>query len=115
MKVHGATVNVEPRVGADGKSAKSVVEPVLQPAPENRWGVWVTGFGDFVNVDGNGNAQGYNLTTGRVSIGIDYRITDQLAIGVMGDYSHTWTSLNPSGNIDVNSGRGGPFAASIRP
>jgi outer membrane autotransporter protein len=28
----------------------------------------------------------------------------------MGDYSHTWTSLNPSGNIDVNSGRGGVYA-----
>jgi outer membrane autotransporter protein len=110
MKVNGATVNVEPPAGADGKSAKSVVEPVLQPAPQNRWGVWVTGFGDFVNVDGDGNSQGYNFTTGGVSIGIDYRITDQLAIGVMGDYSHTWTSLNPSGNIDVNSGRGGLYA-----
>jgi outer membrane autotransporter protein len=111
MKVNGATVNVEPRTGADGKSAKSVLEPVLQPGPENRWGVWVSGFGDFVNVDGDGNAQGYNFTTGGVSIGIDYRITDHLAIGVMGDYSHTWTSLNPSGNIDVNSGRGDVYAA----
>jgi outer membrane autotransporter protein len=110
MKVNGATVNVEPPAGADGKSSKSVVEPILQPGPQNRWGVWVTGFGDFVNVDGDGNSQGYNFTTGGVSIGIDYRITDQLAIGVMGDYSHTWTSLNPSGNIDVNSGRGGLYA-----
>jgi outer membrane autotransporter protein len=110
MKVNGATVNVEPPAGADGKSAKSVVEPILQPAPQNRWGVWVTGFGDFVNVDGDGNAQGYNFTTGGVSIGIDYRITDQLAIGVMGDYSHTWTSLQNGGNIDVNSGRGGLYA-----
>jgi uncharacterized protein with beta-barrel porin domain len=58
-------------------------------------------------MDGDGNAQGYNFTTGGVSIGIDYRITAQLAIGEMGDYSHTWTSLKPSGNIDVNSGRGG--------
>jgi outer membrane autotransporter protein len=110
MKVNGATVNVEPPAGADGKTAKSVVEPVLQPGPQNRWGVWVTGFGDFVNVDGDGNSQGYNFTTGGVSVGIDYRITDQLAIGVMGDYSHTWTSLKPSGNIDVNSGRGGLYA-----
>jgi outer membrane autotransporter protein len=110
MKVNGATVNLENRADANGISSKAVVEPVLQHAPENRWGVWVTGFGDFVNVDGDGNSQGYNFTTGGVSIGIDYRITDQLAIGVMGDYSHTWTSLNPSGNIDVNSGRGGLYA-----
>jgi subtilase-type serine protease len=110
MKVNGATVNLEDRADADGKSSKAVVEPILQHAPENRWGVWVTGFGDFVNVDGDGNAQGYDFTTGGVSLGIDYRITDQLAIGVMGDYSHTWTSLNPSGHIDVDSGRGGLYA-----
>ena len=110
MKVNGASVNLQDRADADGKSSKNVVEPILQHAPENRWGVWVTGFGDFVNVDGDGNAQGYNFTTGGVSLGIDYRITDQLAIGVMGDYSHTWTSLNPSGHIDVDSGRGGVYA-----
>ena len=94
----------------DGKSSKSVVEPVLQPGPQNRWGVWVTGFGDFVSVDSDGNGKGYDFTTGGVSLGIDYRITDQLAIGIMGEYSHTWTSLQPSGNIDVNSGRGGLYA-----
>jgi outer membrane autotransporter protein len=110
MKVNGATVNLEDRADADGKSSKAVVEPILQHAPENRWGVWVTGFGDFVDVDGDGNAQGYNFTTGGVSLGLDYRITDQLAIGVMGEYSHTWTELNPGGHIDVDSGRGGVYA-----
>jgi subtilase-type serine protease len=110
MKVNGATVNLENRADADGKSSKAVVEPILQPGPQNRWGVWVTGFGDFVSVDADANANGYNFTTGGVSLGIDYRITDQLAIGVMGEYSHTWTSPRPSGNIDVNSGRGGVYA-----
>jgi hypothetical protein len=41
--------------------------------------VWVTGFGDFVNVDADANAKGYDFTTGGVSLGVDYRITDQLA------------------------------------
>jgi outer membrane autotransporter protein len=72
--------------------------------------VWLTGFGDFVSVDADSNAKGYDFTTGGVSLGIDYRITDQLAIGVMGDYSHTWTSLNPNGHLDVDSGRGGVYA-----
>jgi outer membrane lipase/esterase len=86
------------------------VEPILQHAPENRWGVWVTGFGDFVNVDGDGNAHDYDFTTGGVSLGIDYRLIDQLAIGVMGEHAHNWTSLNPSGHIEVDSGRGGMYA-----
>ena len=110
MKVNGATVNTDDRTGADGKSSKAVVEPILQPGPENRWGVWMTGFGDFVSVDADANANGYNFTTGGVSLGVDYRLTDQLVIGVMGEYSHTWTTLQPSGNLDVNSGRGGLYA-----
>ena len=110
MKINGATVNLEDRADADGKFSKSVVEPILQPGSGNRWGVWVTGFGDFVSVDADANAKGYDFTTGGFSLGIDYRITDQLAIGVMGDYSHTWTFLNPSGHLDVDSGRGGLYA-----
>jgi fibronectin-binding autotransporter adhesin len=109
MNLNGAKVNLD-NDGLDGKSSKGVVEPILQSGPQNRWGVWVTGFGDFVNVDGDGNARGYDFTTGGVSLGIDYRLTDQLAIGVMGDYSHTWTALQPSGHIDVNSGRGRLYA-----
>jgi outer membrane autotransporter protein len=110
MKVNGATVNLEDRVDADGKSSKAVVEPILQPGPGNRWGVWMTGFGDFVSVDGDANANGYNFTTGGVSLGIDYRLTDELVVGVMAEYSHTWTSLKPNGSNDVNSGRGGVYA-----
>jgi len=102
MKVDGATVA--------GNSSKGVVEPVLQPGPQNHWGVWATGFGDFVNVDGDGNGKGYDFTTGGFSLGIDYRLTDQLAIGVLGDYAHTWTSLKPAGDVDVDSGRGGLYA-----
>jgi outer membrane autotransporter protein len=99
-----------PPVSPEGKAAKSPVEQALQPTPENRWGIWVTGFGDFVNVDGDYNAHGYDFTTGGVTVGVDYRITDQFAIGAMGEYAHTWTSLKPSGEIDVNSGRGGVYA-----
>jgi outer membrane autotransporter protein len=48
--------------------------------------VWVSGFGDFVNVDGDGNGKGYDFTTGGVSVGIDYRLIDQLVVGLIGDY-----------------------------
>jgi fibronectin-binding autotransporter adhesin len=110
VRVNGAAVSLEDKATVDGKSSKSTVEPILQPGPENRWGVWMTGFGDFVTVDADSNANGYDFTTGGVSLGIDYRILDHLVIGVMGDYAHTWTSLNPSGHIDVDTGRGGVYA-----
>jgi outer membrane autotransporter protein len=110
MKVNGAQVERDGKAAPDGKSAKSVVEPVLQAGPQNRWGVWVTGFGDFVSVDSEANARGYDFTTGGVTLGIDFRVTDFLAIGAMGEYSHTWTSLEPGGHVDVDSGRGGIYA-----
>jgi T5SS/PEP-CTERM-associated repeat protein len=95
---------------ADGKGIKEVAPSPLQPAPENRWGVWVTGFGDFVNVDNEGSAEGYNFTTGGVTVGIDYRLTESFVIGLMGGYAHTWTDLNPRGSVDVNTGWGGGYA-----
>jgi outer membrane autotransporter protein len=88
---------------------KAVVPPPLVPSPTNRWGVWVNGWGDWVNVNSDNGAKGYDFTTGGVSVGVDYRITDNLALGIFGTYAHTWTSLNP-GSIDVNTGRGGLYA-----
>jgi hypothetical protein len=44
MKVNGATVNLEDKAGMDGKSSKSVVEPILQPGSEKplgRLGDWI--------------------------------------------------------------------------
>jgi outer membrane autotransporter protein len=87
---------------------KEVVPPAFVPGPTNRWGVWVNGWGDWVNVSDDNGVKGYNFTTGGVSVGVDYRITDYLAIGLFGTYSHTWTSLNP-GSIDVNTGLGGLY------
>jgi outer membrane autotransporter protein len=100
----------------DGKTSvaegKSVVEKqlVLQPGPQNRWGVWVNGWGDFVNVNDDNFAKGYEFTTGGATVGIDYRVTDHLAIGLFGGYAHTWTDLQP-GDIDVNTGRFGLYAS----
>ncbi|MBV8226688.1 MAG: autotransporter outer membrane beta-barrel domain-containing protein, partial [Verrucomicrobia bacterium] len=48
-------------------------------------------------------------TVGGFIAGVDYRLTDQFAIGIMGSYAHTWTNLQPSGNIDVNTGGGGLY------
>ena len=87
---------------------KEVVPPAFVPGPTNRWGVWVNGWGDWVNVNDDNGVKGYNFTTGGASVGIDYRITDNLAIGLFGTYAHTWTSLNP-GSIDVNTGLGGLY------
>jgi len=88
---------------------KEVIPPVFTPGPTNRWGVWVNGWGDWVSVDSDNSIKGYDFTTGGVSVGLDYRITNCLAVGIFGTYAHTWTSLSP-GDVDVNTGRGGVYA-----
>ena len=47
-------------------------------------------------------AHGYKFTTGGIDLGIDYRLTNHLAFGLMGSYAHTWSDLRP-GSIDVDS------------
>jgi outer membrane autotransporter protein len=82
--------------------------PVFQASSQNRWGVWVNGWGDWVSVDDDNGIKGYDFTIGGLSLGVDYRITDYLAVGLFGSYAHTWTSLSP-GDVDVNTGRGGLY------
>ena len=71
--------------GPEGKSGPSV----LGPTPDNRWGVFVTGIGEFTNVDSTPNAAGYDVNTGGITFGVDYRLCSFLAIGLTAGYAHT--------------------------
>jgi outer membrane lipase/esterase len=88
---------------------KKEVTPAFVPSPTNRWGVWINGWGNFASLNDDNGVKGYNYTTGGGTLGIDYRITDCLAIGVFGSGAHSWTDLKP-GSVDVNTGLGGVYA-----
>ena len=90
----------------EGKSGPAV----FAPTPDNRWGVFVTGLGEFTNVDSTTNAAGYNVDTGGFTFGIDYRLTPNFAIGLTAGYAHTTVNLDGGGNIDVNGGKMGLYA-----
>ena len=93
-----------------GKDGKGVMEQATGPAvPENRWGFFVSGTGEFVDVDGDSNADGYDFRTGGVTFGLDYRVSENFAIGVTGGYAHTNASLVDNGHIDVDRGRAGLY------
>jgi T5SS/PEP-CTERM-associated repeat protein/autotransporter-associated beta strand protein len=96
-----------PPVPATGKEIASKQPAPPPPPPEKRWGVWANGWGDWVTVDNSGFAKGYNFTVGGFIAGVDYRITDNFAVGIFGGYSHTWTNLQPSGSIRMRRGRNG--------
>ena len=98
----------------DGKTVLPATDrskEVMAPAPDNRWGVWVTGSGNFVNVgDNDDNAHGYDITTGDVLIGIDYRLGDHFAIGIDGGYTSSSSDLVDHGRIETDGGRAGIYA-----
>ena len=92
--------------GPEGKGGPSV----MTPRPENRWGVWVTGIGEFTNVDSTDNAPGYYLQTGGLTLGVDYRLSSCFAIGLTAGYAHTGADLADGGNLEVNGGKLGLYA-----
>jgi len=105
----GAASFDEGFAGESGPEGKAV-QPVFTPTPENRWGVFVTGTGEFTNVDSTPNAAGYNVDTGGITLGVDYRLTPNFVIGLDGGYAHTNVSLDGGGNIDINAGTIGLYA-----
>jgi autotransporter-associated beta strand protein len=92
--------------GPEGKGGT----PVFAPTPDNRWGVFLTGLGEFTDVSDTPNAAGYNVDTGGFTFGVDYRVTPNIAVGLTAGYAHT--SVNPTGGgrIDVNGGKLGAYA-----
>ena len=95
--------------GPEGKSGP----PVFAPIPQNRWGVFVTGIGEFTDVDSTFNASGYDLATGGFTTGIDYRIGSHFAIGLTGGYAYTHADLVNDSSIAVNGGKLGLYATAF--
>jgi outer membrane autotransporter protein len=84
---------------------------IYTPSADNRWGVFVTGSGDFVTVSNDDlNARGYDITTGNFTVGADYRLCDHFAIGIDAGYSRSTADLVDNGRVDVDGGKIGAYA-----
>jgi outer membrane autotransporter protein len=113
----GLTINTRERdfnmglagpTGPEGKSGPSV----MQPIPQNRWGFFATGIGEFTKVDDTSVAHGYYLPTGGVIFGADYRVSPNFAIGLTGGYAHTNGDLLYT-SLDVDGGTIGAYATAF--
>jgi len=94
-----------------GYSKDDDKKTISTPSPETpRWNLFMEGNGEFVHVDGDTNAAGYNFTTGGVTVGADYHVCDHFTIGIMGGYADTGATLTQGGAVDVNSGRLGIYS-----
>jgi fibronectin-binding autotransporter adhesin len=77
-----------------------------RPAPTtgNRWGVYTDFVGTMGNLSSSVNQTGYDYNIFGFNSGVDYRLRDNLIIGVGSGYYHTATSFSGSGgSVEVNS------------
>ena len=91
--------------GPAGKGGKELVPPA-----DARLGFFVTGVGEFTKLGDTNNARGYDLATGGFTLGVDYRLTPNFAIGLMAGYASTGIDLSRSGHISVDGGKIGIYA-----
>jgi outer membrane autotransporter protein len=96
--------------GPTGNEGKDAKEDVYTPTPDNRWGVFITGVGEWVDVGNTNNARGYDIQTGGFTVGVDYKITPNFALGMSAGYAGTGVNLIDDGRIYVNGGKLGVYA-----
>jgi outer membrane autotransporter protein len=90
----------------DGKEVKETKE--VAPA-ENRWGAFLAGVGEWVSVGDTNNARGYDLSSGGFTLGVDYKVTSNFALGIAAGYTGTTVDLVDNGRLWVNGGKIGLY------
>lgn len=99
--------NVRP---LDGK--RMIDKDMRGPITENskRWGFFAAGVGEFGDVENTASARGSEFTTGGVTVGADYRLTEHFILGATMGYANTTSDLNRGGHINIDSGKGSLYA-----
>ncbi len=90
-------------------SADNQLPPMHTGKTDNGWGVFMSGNGQYVDVNGSTNAPGYHFDSAGFTIGADKMLNAHTAVGFTIDYTGTKASLVDNGNVDVNSGRLGMY------
>ena len=104
----GSAASTSGTLGVAGPAGKGGKE-ILAPA-DPRLGFFITGVGEFTKLGDTANARGYDLTTGGFTLGVDYRLTPNFALGVMAGYARTGIDLSRNGRITVDGGKLGIYA-----
>ena len=77
--------------------------------------LWIAGTVDFGRRNASGQQEGFRFTTDGVSMGADYRISDQVTLGVGTGYSRDHSDLGDNGSKSVSQGIVATLYGSVRP
>lgn len=102
----GITTGAAGPTGSEAKDSKVVQSTVTA---DSRWGAFLSGTGEWVNVSGDDNARGYNLESGGFTLGLDYRLCPNAVIGLALGYTGTTADLNDRGRVWTNGGKIGLY------
>jgi outer membrane autotransporter protein len=86
----------------EGRGNDMVVPAV---ASDKRWGSFISGRGEFVDIESTCAARGSSFTTGAVTVGADYRVTNQFVLGGAIGYANTSSDLSRDGRLNIDSGK----------
>ena len=93
----------------DGKTGGG--KDVFAPTTDNPWSTFIAGTGQWLNLDSDGNSEGYEIRTGGITLGLDYRLAPNVAVGLLTGYANSTAELANDGSIRVNSGKLGLYAS----
>ncbi|NJK91495.1 MAG: autotransporter domain-containing protein [Blastochloris sp.] len=94
--------------GISDSSSKSL--PLVEMEPENRWGAFLNGNVVFGDQGATNLLPESDYTTAAFTAGMDYRVTDSLALGFFGGYAHTDANLDALGSeSEINTAQVGVF------
>lgn len=82
---------------------------MAQGIQSDRWGVFVSGIGNFGTVTSDGNGAGYQFSTGGTTAGVDYRFSKDFVGGLLFGYDQSSTSQS-TGTVNTTGGQAGLYA-----
>jgi uncharacterized protein with beta-barrel porin domain len=82
---------------------KEMTAPVIET--EKRWGFFISGKGEFVDIESTCSARGSSFVTGAVTVGADYRLSKQFVFGGAIGYANTSVDLSRDGRVSMDSGK----------
>jgi outer membrane autotransporter protein len=90
--------------GTTMSDSKEVMES--EPLDTHRWGAWASGTVTLADESSTATGPGFTSTTGSPTIGVDYKITNHFALGVLANYSTTGANFADGSRLGVQTGLG---------
>ena len=91
-------------------SKGGMVQETVINQQSHLWSVFLEGTHGSTSVDSDGNGSGYDFDSISMTLGVDKRVSENLAYGVLGSYTQSDASLINGGSIDAESYKAAVYA-----